>query len=285
MNRRWVVPALAVILALVTTAVVVGYLQTLQHHAPVAAPVAMTQVVVAKRTIPTRHILGAADLDVRQVPASAAHPRALHSVAEGLNRVAVTEIFEGEQVISDMVAPANVGASLSYVVPKGMRAMTIGVNEVVDVAGFVAPGDRVDVVGTVTPPRGGLETSRIFLQNVLVLAIAQQPDQKPGQPPKVTTSVTVALTPDQVEALTEIDNSGKVRLALRPAGSSGIVETRGQTTLSAMNGFGAPAPRPAAVPVIIVRPSPVVTLPPVVTSPPGQTIEIWRSTQKQTVHF
>jgi Flp pilus assembly protein CpaB len=281
MSRRWVVPALALILALVTTAVVVGYLQTLQHRVTVAPSVAMTDVVVARRTIPTRHVIGAADLEVRQVPATAVHPKALHNVGEGLNRVAVTEIFEGEQVISDMVAPADVGASLSYVVPKGMRAMTIAVNEVVDVAGFVAPGDRVDVVGTVTMP-GGQETTRIFLQNALVLAIAQQPDQKPGQPPKVTTSVTLALTPEQIEALTEIDNSGKVRLALRPAGVSGTVETRGQTIVSALNGL-APAPRPVAAvrsaPVIIVRPAPVVA------PAPSQTIEIWRSTQKQTVTF
>jgi Flp pilus assembly protein CpaB len=281
MSRRWVVPALALILALVTTAVVVGYLQTLQHRVTVAPSVAMTDVVVARRTIPTRHVIGAADLEVRQVPATAVHPKALHNVGEGLNRVAVTEIFEGEQVISDMVAPADVGASLSYVVPKGMRAMTIAVNEVVDVAGFVAPGDRVDVVGTVTMP-GGQETTRIFLQNALVLAIAQQPDQKPGQPPKVTTSVTLALTPEQIEALTEIDNSGKVRLALRPAGVSGTVETRGQTIVSALNGL-APAPRSVAAvrsaPVIIVRPAPVVA------PAPSQTIEIWRSTQKQTVTF
>jgi len=281
MNRRWVVPAFAVILALVTTAVVVGYVQTLQHRVgPTAPPVAMADVVVAKRTIPTRHIIGAADLAVRRVPASAVHPRALRNVGDGISKVAVTEIFEGEQIISDMVAPASVGASLSYVVPSGMRAMTIGVNEVVDVAGFVAPGDRVDIVGTVTVS-GSQETSRIFLQNALVLAIAQQPDQQPGQPPKVTTSVTLALAPDQIEALTEIDNSGKVRLALRPAGSTGIVETWGQTAGSALNRLAAPvAPRAAAAdPVTIVRPSRTIT------PPPSHTIEIWRSTQKQTVNF
>jgi pilus assembly protein CpaB len=282
-NRRWVIPALAVILALVTTAVIVGYLQTLQRRAAVAPSVPMASVVVATHPIPTRKIIATGDLKVAQVPASGVHPRALHAVGEGVNRVAVTEIFEGEQVISDMLAPADVGASLSYVVPKGMRAVTLAMNEVADVAGFVAPGDRVDIVGTVTAG-GAPETSRIFLQNVLVLAAAQQADQKPGQPAKVTTSVTLALTPEQVEALTAIDNSGKVRLALRPAGVSSTVQTRGQTTLSALNGSGAPAPV-AAVPAAPARPIPVVIR---VTTPapaPSQNVEIWRGGQKQTVQF
>jgi pilus assembly protein CpaB len=279
-NRRWVIPALAVVLALITTAVIVGYLSTLQRRTAVAPPVSMTDVVVATHPIPTRRIIAAGDLKVVQVPATGAHPRALHAVGEGVSRVAVTEIFEGEQVISDMLAPAGVGASLSYVVPKGMRAVTLAMNEVADVAGFVAPGDRVDIIGTVAA--GGPETSRIFLQNVLVLAAAQQADTKPGQAPKVTTSVTLALTPVQVEALTQIDNSGKVRLALRPAGVSGTVETRGQTTLSALNGSGIPAPAaaapaPRAVPVILRVPAPAPA--------PSQTIEIWRGGQRQTVQY
>ena len=280
-NRRWVIPVLAVLLALVTTAVVVGYLLSLQRRTAVAPSVPMTDVVVATHVIPTRHIVAAGDLKVVQVPASGLHPHALHAVGEGVNRVAVTEIFEGEQVISDMLAPADVGASLSYVVPKGMRAVTLAMNEVADVAGFVAPGDRVDIVGTVTAG-GSPETSRIFLQNVLVLAAAQQADQKPGQPAKVTTSVTLALTPEQVEALTEIDNSGKVRLALRPAGTSRIVETRGQTTLSALNG-GAAAPAVVAAPVS--RPIPVILRVTPVAPAPSQTVEIWRGGQRQTVSF
>lgn len=280
-NRRWVVPAVAVILALVTTAVVVGYLQSLQRRTAVAPPVSMEDVVVATHPIPTRHIIAAGDLKVTRVPASGRHPRALHAVVEGVNRVAVTEIFEGEQVISDMLAPADVGASLSYVVPKGMRAVTIAVNEVADVAGFVAPGDRVDIVGTVVAG-GNPETSRIFLQNVLVLAGAQQADQKPGQPAKVTTSVTLALTPDQVEMLTAIDNSGRVRLALRPAGVSGAVQTRGQTTLSALNGQGIPAPVVAAP---AFRPVPVIIRVSTPAPAPSQNVEIWRGGQKQMVQF
>lgn len=280
-NRRWVIPAFAILLALVTTAVVVGYLGTLQRRTAVAPSVPMTDVVVATHVIPTRKIIAAGDLKVVQVPAGSQHPRALHAVADGVNRVAVTQIFEGEQVISDMLAPADVGASLSYVVPKGLRAVTLAMNEVSDVAGFVAPGDRVDIVGTATAG-GAPETSRIFLQNVLVLAAAQQADQKPGQPAKVTTSVTVALTPEQVEALTAIDNSGKIRLALRPAGIGDTVQTRGQTTLSALGGSPAAAPvvaapAPRSVPVVIVQPVP--------SPAPSSTVEIWRGGQRQSVTF
>lgn len=280
-NRRWVIPALAILLALVTTGVVIGYLGTLSRRTAVAPSVPMTNVVVATHVIPTRKIIAAGDLKVVQVPEAGLHPRALHAVAEGVNRVAVTQIFEGEQVISDMLAPADVGASLSYVVPKGYRAVTLAMNEVSDVAGFVAPGDRVDIVGTATAG-GAPETSRIFLQNVLVLAAAQTADQKPGQPAKVTSSVTVALTPEQVESLTAIDNSGKIRLALRPAGVGDTVQTRGQTTLSALGGSpvavpvtAAPARSLPSVPVVVVQPAPAQS----------STIEIWRGTQHQSVNF
>jgi|SRR5579864_893533 len=280
-QRKLVLPALAVILALVTTAVVVGYLQTLQRRAVVPPSVPMAAVLVAKRTIPTRSIIGRADVEVRRLAAAGVHPRALSRVDDAVNRVAVTTIFEGQQVLSDMVATANVGSSLSYVVPAGLRAVTLAVNEVVDVAGFISPGDRVDVVGTVTT--GGTEMSRIFLQNILVLAAAQQADQKPGQAPKVTSSVTLALTPEQVEAFTQIDNNGKVRLALRPAGTSSLATTRGQTTASALGGATPPSPAVAAAAPSLPRVPPLPA--PRVAAPTPVTIEIWRSTQKQTVQF
>src|SRR5690348_5061317 len=112
-NRRWVVPAFAVVLALITRAVVVGYLQTLQRRTAVAPQIAMADVVVATHVIPTRHILTGGDLKVVRMPAPGLLPRAFHTAGEAVNRVAVTEIFEGQQVISDMLASADVGASLS----------------------------------------------------------------------------------------------------------------------------------------------------------------------------
>jgi Flp pilus assembly protein CpaB len=167
------------------------------------------------------------------------------------------------------------------VLPKDKRALTIPVNEVVDVAGFVVPGDRVDVIGTVSVKDQNL--SKIFLQDIPVLAIAQTVEEKRGEQPHVTTSATLALTPDEAEILTQVDNNGKVRLALRPSGVATQVATTGKTIEAAL----------ALHPAVVLASGPTGPSPaparrsglPIVLPPASSTVEIWRGTQKTTVSF
>src|SRR3989304_3732517 len=165
-----------------------------------------------------RWVLPVVAVALALVTTLAAQPAAARRIEDVVNRVAVVPIYPDEQVLSSKLAPIGVSVGLSYVLPKDKRALTLAVNEVIGVAGFIFPGDHVDVVGTVTENEASF--TKIVLQNVEVVALAQKVEQKPGEDPKVTTSATLALTPEQVETLPQIANTGKVRLALRPSGGT-----------------------------------------------------------------
>jgi len=280
MQRRWVLPVVAAMLALVTTLAIVQYLQGLRPQVTVTQPIRTEPVVVAKIDIAGRAVITADQVELRQIPFNAVHPKAARRIEDVVNRVALSRIYMDQQVIGTALAPVGVNAGLSYVLPQDKRALTIPVNEVVDVAGFVFPGDRVDVIGTVSEKDQTL--SKIFLQDIPVLAVAQTVEQKPGEPAHVTTSATLALTPDQAEKLTQIDNSGKVRLALRPAGSTAEVETVAKTTEAALGTRSGPVPTL----VLASGPTPVRrSALPVVIPQASHTVEIWRGTTKSTLSF
>lgn len=254
MKRKWIVPLAAAVLALVTTFAVVNYLQGVRQAAEAPKPIETAEVVFAKANIAERKIVGPDLIALRKVPVTAIHPAAARRIEDVANRVAVVAMFADEQVLLSKLAPAGVNVGLSYVIPKDKRAMTLAVNEVIGVAGFIFPGDRVDIVATVTMNEVSL--SKIALQDIQVLAIAQKVDQKPGEEPRVTTSVTFALAPEQTEALAQLDNSGKIRLALRPYGAAPHVQTAGVTLQGAIarsGGGGSRAEQVLAQPVASIN--------------------------------
>lgn len=295
MRRRWVVPVVSAVLALLTTGVVVGYLQSLRQQVTVVAPVETAAVVFARTNVGERKLVAPDAVELRQVPVTAIHPQAARRVEDVVNRVAIAPIFADEQVLTSKLAPPGVNVGLSYVLPKDKRAMTIAVNEVVGVAGFVFPGDHVDVVSTVS--QDDLNLTKIVLQDVEVLAIAQKVEQKPGEEPKVSTSATLAVTPDQAEILAQVDNNGKVRLALRPHGVTEKVQTTGKTIQAALGRtMAAPAPRATPAAAVAARTDGVrraarqsvartaaAVAPPV--PPLLYTVDVWRATSRTTVRF
>ncbi len=295
MRRKWIIPVAAAALALVTTLAVIGYLQSLQQRVAVVPPLKTEAVVVAKANIPERKVVSVDFLELRQLPATAIHPLAARRLEEVTNRVAVAPMFAGEQVLMNKLAPAGITVGLSYVLPKDKRAMTIAVNEVIGVAGFVFPGDRVDVVGTVTLNDKSL--TKIVLQDVEVMAIAQKVEQKPGEDPRVTTSATLALAPEQAEVLAQVDNNGKVRLALRPYGSTDRVQTAGMSIEAALGRQpaqpAAPAKGVSSGAASTSRPARKATAitpaarpaAPAVAAASVYSVELWRATEKTTVRF
>ena len=287
MQSRWVLPVIAAMLALVTTLAIMQYLAGLRRQVNVVQPIKMESVVVAKTAIAGRSVVNANQVELRQLPVIAIQPQAARRTEDVVGRVALSPIYADQQVILNALAPTGVNAGLSYALPSDKRALTIPVNEVIDVAGFVFPGDRVDVIGTVSEK--DTSVSKIFLQDIPVLAVAQTVEQKPGEQPHVTTSATLALTPDQAETLTQVDNNGKVRLALRPAGVNTQVQTSAKTTETALGVPAAPVPVPAAAALTSPPPPAVPPLPVVIPQPATMrelhVVEIWRATQKSTVSF
>ncbi len=184
-------------------------------------------------------------------------------------QVVARELEEGEPVLAgQLVGGEGGGGVLPLLIPAGMRAMAVAVDEVSDIAGFVLPGARVDVLLALSGPGGGMR-SRTVLQDVLVLAVAQEVERRGGRP-KTARVVTLLVRPEQAERLALAARSGTLRLALRSYGDRGRVASRGvglealwgdgggragtgKPALSAVRGAARPARRvrePARVQVV-----------------------------------
>ncbi|MEI6207933.1 MAG: Flp pilus assembly protein CpaB [Desulfuromonadales bacterium] len=150
---------------------------------------------------------------------------------------------------------------MSGMVSKGHRAVTVGVNEVAGVAGFIAPRNRVDVVLTTPIPDSptGETMTRIILQNILVLAAGQLTEEKDGKP-LMTPTVTMDLTPDDAEKLVHASHNGSVQLLLRNTTDMERLDTRGVTIRNVMAGGGKPAPARVRPPELPGRPRHTMTV-------------------------
>ena len=139
--------------------------------------------------------------------------------AEG-RRVALREIAQDEPVLKSRVSGFGGRAILSTVISEDKRAVTIRVNDVNGVAGFVLPGDLVDVLLTRQPSGGGNDNqiTDVLLQHIKVLGIDQDPSDK-TEKPTVARAVTVEVTPEESEKLALGSQVGSLSLALRNAGN------------------------------------------------------------------
>jgi pilus assembly protein CpaB len=132
---------------------------------------------------------------------------------------------------------------MSFVVPKGHRAVTVGINEVAGVAGFIAPRNRVDVVFTTPAPgnRKNETITRIILQNVPVLATGQLTEQKDGKP-QVSPTVTLNLTPGDAEILIHASRNGHLQLLLRNSMDTQLFDTHGTDINKFISSLDKPVP-------------------------------------------
>jgi pilus assembly protein CpaB len=180
-------------------------------------------------TIPTRPVVvAAADLDIGaelgrddvriiQWPANAAPAAAFGSADEVLGRGLVMPVIQNEPILPMKLAPKDAGAGLPPAIPPGFRAVSVRVNEVIGVAGYVLPGTHVDVVATVSPTSQATDmTSKVILTNVQVLAAGTKIDRATDKDkPIPVTVVTLLVDPVQAERLTLAASEGKIQLALR----------------------------------------------------------------------
>jgi pilus assembly protein CpaB len=154
-----------------------------------------------------------------------------------VGRVTITEILPGEPIVEARLAPEGSAAGLPAIIPAGSRAMTVKVDEVIGVAGFIAHGTFVDIVSTVNVGGANDESiSRVILQNVKVLASGQQlQPQKDGQPVEVRT-ITLQVTPEQAEILALASNAGKLQLVMRNSVDRDTIATQGANTKGLFQG-------------------------------------------------
>ncbi len=210
--------ALAIVLAAAAAFAAHRWIQR-QGALAAASRIAMTPVVVAARDLPAGRSLSSGDLSVTRWPRAGLPPGSFHSMKALQGRVLKTAASRGEPILAGKLAPKGLPGGLSAVVPKGFRAMTVKVNEVIGVAGFVQPGDQVDVLVTIAKgPYQKNPVTRTVLQGVKVLTVGERVEASKGsKKPKRHKSrvVTLQLTPRQGETLALASHEGKLLLSLR----------------------------------------------------------------------
>jgi len=178
---------------------------------------AIAQVVVASHNLEIGTLLK--DSDVKLVDWNGPEPKgALGSSSDALGRGVVATIYEGEPILETRLASKGAGGGLAATIPPGMRAVSIRVNDVGGVSGFVRPGARVDVLIAGTPPGGsnGLGTvSKTLLQNMEVLSAGQDMQKDAEGKPVSVPVVNLLVTPEQAETLSLASNQLKIQLVLR----------------------------------------------------------------------
>lgn len=163
-------------------------------------------------------------------------------------RVLKTSVLRGEAILESKLAPVGTKGGLSAVVMEGKRAMTVRVNDVVGVAGFALPGNYVDIlVNTTDDAKAGptnnkdLSISKIVLEHILVLAVAQEASRDDTKP-KVVNAVTLEVTPEQAEKLDLARSVGTLSLVLRNQVDPQPVQTAGITKQTLLRGHDEPVP-------------------------------------------
>ena len=224
--------------------------------APLAAAAPSRTIVVASRDLPAGSIVRMEDVETVGWPGTAMPQGFATQPGEVVGRGLVVEVRRNEPLVQWKLAQKEAGGGLSITIPEGMRAVSVEVDEVVGVAGFVLPGTRVDVLATVMPGTDRTQTTtRIILQNVRALAADQRYQQDFEGEPQTVTVVTLLVTPTQAEALTLAATEGRIQLALRNTLDAAEVDTRGQRITSLVSGPSVGSPRTSTPVAARTRPA------------------------------
>jgi pilus assembly protein CpaB len=239
--------------------------------------VQMQQIVVAAGPLPLGTRLDASKLRTIAWPAGDPVRGMFTRIEDCTDRALMTDVAENEPILESKLAPIQAGAGLSVAIPQGMRALSVAVNDVVGVAGFVTPGTTVDVLvtGAVVGSKGETgNITRTILQNVRVLAAGQKVEQDRDGKPQAVPVITLLVTPEDASKLAMASTEGKIQLALRNTIDTEISDPPAvlQTTLFA----------PAAAPVVS---RPAVARKPAAAPPAPYSVEVITGTKRDVKEF
>jgi pilus assembly protein CpaB len=176
---------------------------------------ANTTVVVAAQDIPVGQKLAARDMKEIKLPGGDLPAGYYPSAAEIEGRGVIQSIAKGEFILPNKLAAPNAGAGMPSLIPPGMRAVSVRVNEVVQVAGFVGPGTRVDVLVSGNPTGSNEPVITTLLENIEVLAAGQKMERNASGEPQTVPVITLLVSPEDAQKLTLASNEGHIQLALR----------------------------------------------------------------------
>jgi pilus assembly protein CpaB len=207
-------------------------------------------VAVAAKSLPVGTMVMPSDVRLVAWPSSNPVPGGYSTVEEVVNRGLISPATENEPLTESKLAPREAGAGLPPTITAGMRAISVKVNEVIGVAGFVVPGTRVDVVVTLSKQHDSL--SRVVVTNAQVLTAGTKYDQEQAKDgkPVPSTVVTLLVMPEDAERIALASTEGSIMLTLRNPLDTEPTMTRGTRMASLM---GAPDPPPVTRVVSGVR--------------------------------
>lgn len=274
-NRTLIVVGLAVLLATLAS---YGVYRAIQSIPVREVEVAQYHVVVANADLKVGTQVTAQQVVLAAWPAGSPVEGGHRSVEEVVGRGLIVPVGKNEPLTDAKLAPVGSGAGMAPLIAPGMRAMSVRVNDVVGVAGYVVASSRVDVLVTVRPDKEMI--TRTVVSNVLVLASGTEIDREAARTGQArqTAVVTLSVTPDDAEKIALAQSQGQIMLALRNPLDTAPAETRGVR----MSGLvSAPNAEPVKQ-VVQGRPRMVSQAPP--PPPPPYTVETIRgATRTQEV--
>lgn len=280
--RTLLVLAVALVAAFVASFAVLRALQRVNAQ---KARAATAPTVVASHPIPIGAVLTKDDVKLVAWPASSRVPTSFASADQVVGRGTMANLSENEPVIESKLAPKGVGGGLPPTIPAGMRAVSIRVNDVIGVAGFIVPGSRVDVLVTVDLQSQRREKmTRVVVSNVEVLTAGTRYDQDEARKeakPMPTTVVTLMVTPEDAERIALAQNEGKITLTLRNPLDKDPSQTPGARLASLLGKQTvAPEAEPTGGPVKRRAKPAKIVLPPPPPEPKPYTVETIRGAKR-----
>ena len=235
------------------------------------------KVAVANHDLQMGKKIEAADLSISDWPESIVPVGSYSNAEQVIGRVLKTESQTGEAVIENKLAPKGSEGGFSSIIPAGMRALTVSVNNSSGVGGFILPNTRVDVLVTVSSPvQKGESTTKIILEDIKVLAVDQTFERKEDDPVIVQT-VTLLVTPEDAEKLVLASTEGKLQLSLRNTSDRSVMATSGVQLKELVVKQSITSPQKATGPARGTQPA--------AAAQNQKVIEIIRSSQRAEVTF
>jgi pilus assembly protein CpaB len=278
MNRNTRMAVVLLVAVVMATLASFGVYLAVKSMPQRTAEVAQVQTIVAARPLAVGAMVKPEDLKVVPWPANSPIPGSFTSKEQVVNRGLVAPLAENEPVTEVKLAKVGAGAGLPPTIPEGMRALSVKVNEVVGVAGFVTPGTRVDVLLSIESEKNDAMT-RVVVSNVQVLAAGRAYDQEKARQegkPIPTGVVTLLVTPEDAEKITLAAGEGKITLTLRNPLDQAPTVTAGIRRAALL---GAPAPQPVTR-VVEGRKVVRAAAPVAAAAPPRYTVETIRAAKR-----
>lgn len=295
MKQRFLVVVLFALAVSAVASVVLYRLISSQLSSNQAPPT--TKLVVAARNLNGGELIKDSDVKVADFVGTPP-PEAVLKVEDAVNRGVVAQIYQGEVVLESRLAAKGAGAGLAAIIPQGMRAVAVRMNDVAGISGFATPGQHVDVLIAGNPPGGNpaLGTvTKTLLQNIEILSAGQSIQKDAEGKPVSVGVINLLVTPEQAEIMSLASNEARIQLVLRNPTDREETKPPG-TAMAYLFKGGAPpppdksgtAPARAAVkraPPPPPPPPPAAAPPKPPPPPPPITVEVFHGSRKTESKF